>query len=116
MRFTIQIIVTLLFGFVLELVLPWWSIAIAAFMAGLFVNSRFSFVAGFLSIALLWAIKALMIENAAAADLSSRVAAIFSIPTPLLFVVTSVIGGIVGGFAATTGTTLRKKKKRRNYY
>ena len=35
---------------------------------------------------------------------------------PLLYLVTAVIGGLVGGFAAMAGGALNKKKKRSKYY
>ena len=48
MRFAIQVLVILILGFFMELVLPWWSIAVAAFAGGLFLHTRMNFLAGFL--------------------------------------------------------------------
>jgi hypothetical protein len=116
MKFALQIVFILVFAYVLELFFPWWTIAIAGFLGGVLFNSRSNFGAGFLAIALLWALKALLIEVTAAAPLSDRVAAIFSLDKPLLFVVTAIIGGLVGGFACMTGSALHKGKKRSSYY
>src|SRR5687768_13983253 len=116
MKFLLQVLIILILGYILELMLPWWSIAIAAFIAGLALNTRANFAAGFLGIALLWTLKALLIENSAAAPLTERVAAVFSLTKTLLFVVTAVIGGLVGGFAAMAGSALRKKRKKSYYY
>ena len=54
MRFPVQIVVIIVVGFFMELFLPWWSVAIAAFIGGLLVNTRMNFLAGFLGIGLLW--------------------------------------------------------------
>lgn len=115
MKIAIQIVFIILLGFILELFLPWWSIAIAAFAAGMIFNSRANFGAGFLAIALLWTIKALLIESSAAATLTDRVASIFMLTKPLLFLVMALLGGLVGGFAAMTGAALHGGK-RKNYY
>ncbi len=110
MKTAIQIISILIIAFILELFLPWWTIAIAAFIGGLVFNTRVNFLSGFLAIAFLWTFKALLTENAAAAPLTDRVATIFSLSKPLLFLLTAVIGGLVGGFAAMAGSALNKKK------
>lgn len=115
MKIAVQLAFILLLGFILELFLPWWSIAIAAFAGGMIFNSRANFTAGFFAIALLWTIKALLIESIAAATLTERVASIFMLNKPLLFLVMALIGGLVGGFAAMTGSALQGNK-RKNYY
>lgn len=115
MKIAVQFIFILVLGFILELFLPWWSIAIAAFAGGMIFNSRANFAAGFFAIALLWTIKALLIESSAAATLTERVASIFMLSKPLLFLVMAIIGGLVGGFAAMTGSALQGNK-RKNYY
>jgi hypothetical protein len=116
MKFFLQLIFIVVLGYVLELFFPWWTIAIAAFLGGLLFDSRSNFGAGFLAIALLWTLKALLIENTAAAPLADRVATIFSLSKPFLFVVTASIGGLVGGFASMTGSALNKGKKKNSYY
>jgi hypothetical protein len=116
MKFFLQLLFIFILGYVLELFFPWWTIAIAAFLGGVIFNTRSNFGAGFLAIALLWTTKALLIDNVAAAPLAGRVATIFSLSKPLLFVVTACIGGLVGGFAAMTGSALNKRKKKNSYY
>lgn len=117
MRFTVQLILIILLAGVLELFLPWWSIAIAGFIGGALVHSRSNFLAGFLGCGLLWLGMAIVIDSAAAAPLVERVAAIFmGISKPSLFVITAIIGGLVGGFAAMAGGSLRKQKKAARYY
>lgn len=116
MKFPLQVLTILVLALLLELFLPWWSIAIAAFAGGLAFNTRANFGAGFLAIALLWVIRALFIDLSAAASLTEKVATIFMLNKPLLYLVTAIIGGLVGGFAAMTGSALNKKRKRGTYY
>jgi hypothetical protein len=115
-RFFIQALIITIFASVLELFLPWWSIAFAAFIGGYVFRSNANFLAGFLSIALLWAIASFIIDFSSNATLTERVATIFTITKPLLFVVTAVIGGLVGGFAAMAGSSLRNEKRKMKYY
>jgi asparagine N-glycosylation enzyme membrane subunit Stt3 len=112
MRFLIQLILITVLAFVFELFLPWWSIAIAAFLGSIVVNTRANFLAGFLGIALLWFFHALIISSSAAAPLADRVAKLFSLNSTLLMVVTALIGGLVGGFAAMAGGALRMNHKK----
>lgn len=108
MKFITQLIAIALISFALELTMPWWSIAIAAFGCGYLFRSRQNFLAGFLGIALLWSVKALLLNQASESILTEGVAKIFSLNKPLLFLVTAVIGGLVGGFAATAGSALKQ--------
>ena len=113
MRFPFQILVIIVLGFFMELFLPWWSMAIAAFAGGLLINSRMNFLAGFLGIGLLWIVQALITDLSTDSDLADRVARIFMLHNKaLLLVVTFVLGSLVGGFAATAGGALRKQKMR----
>jgi hypothetical protein len=110
MKFAIQFVVIFILAYLLELFLPWYTIAIAALIGGL-LNSRFNFFAGFLAIALLWTLKAALIESESSSDLANRVALIFPVKQKaLLYVVMALIGGLVAGFAAMAGSALRKKK------
>ena len=114
MKFLLQLIVIAILAFVFELLMPWWSIAIAAFIGGLAFNSRANFLAGLLGIGLLWLLYALMMDVTSAAPLAERISKILFMNKPLLFLVTVVIGGLVGGFAAMAGGALRGTSKRSN--
>ena len=110
MKFLIQIIVIVLLAWIAEMFLPWWSIAIAAATGGFLVKSKANFLAGFLAIALLWLVKALLIDLAAAVPLADKVAKILLVNSKaLLLLVTAVLGGLVGGFGALTGSLLKRK-------
>jgi hypothetical protein len=115
-RFFIQILVIIILASLLELFLPWWSIAIAAFTGGFFFRTGANFLAGLLSIGLLWLATSVIIDLSSSTSLTENIAQIFTLSKPLLFLVTAVIGGLVGGFAAMAGSGLRKDKRRMKYY
>ncbi len=116
MKFIIQLVSIAVLAFILELFLPWWSIAISAFVLGYGFKSNANFFAGFLGIGLLWLFKALVIDMSAAMPLAENVAAILKLNSKaLLMLVMVVIGGVVGGFAALTGSLL-KKDAPKHYY
>jgi len=116
MRFLLQIIATAIAAFILEIFLPWYSIAIAAFVFGFVFKSRANFLAGFLAIAILWAIKIWILTGTSSSDLPARVAQLFTLPkSEYLLLISIIIGGFVGGFAALTGAILRPKR-REPYY
>jgi hypothetical protein len=119
MKFIFQLIGIMALAFLLELFLPWYYIAVAAFVGGYVLKSKANFLAGFLAIATLWSLYAWLQTNAPTTfpshDLAERVAHIFTLPrTEILILITGVIGGLVGGFAALTGALL--KRKARLYY
>lgn len=116
MKFLFQLLFIAIGSFVIQLFLPWWSIAIIAFAAGYLIKSSQNFLAGFLGIALLWALYALWLDQNGAAPLADRVAGILSISKPLLFVLTALIGGLVAGFACLSGSILKKDKRKSLYY
>ena len=111
MRFAVQIVVIVILGFFLELFLPWWSIAIAAFCGGVLINTRMNFLGGFLAIGVLWLVKAMIADLSSDADLADRVAVIFMLHSKtLLMLITLSLGGLIGGFAAMSGGALRKTR------
>lgn len=112
MKFILQVFGTIVLAYVLEIFLPWYSIALAAFVMGYLFRSKANFLAGFLAIALLWTIKAWLINSGSASDLADRVAHIFSLSgKSWLLVVMAIIGGLVGGFASLTGALLKPKRR-----
>ncbi len=113
MKFIVQIVVIAVLGWLLTLFLPWWSIAVAGFAGGYAAKSNANFTAGFFAIAILWLLHASLIEMNASAPLTEKVAALLMVKNKtLLFAVTSVIGGLVGGLSTLTGSLLRPGKRR----
>lgn len=116
MKVILQIILIATAAYILEYFLPWYSLALAAFAAGYLLKSKANFLAGFIAIAGLWALKIWLLEGATSSDLTARVAQLLSVPDKLyLVLITAAIGGLVGGFAALTGALL-KPAKRGPYY
>jgi hypothetical protein len=103
-------VLTALMALILQLFLPWWSIAIAGFIAGaLFIQKPGkAFLNGFFGIFALWSAVSLYIYVVNEGLLAERLADIFSLPHGLLVVLlTALIGGICGGLSAVTGNLLR---------
>ncbi len=113
MKLIVAIILTALLAFVGGLYLPWWSVAIAAFLAALLIPLRSgkAFLSGFLGVFILWALLAWRIDMNNEGILSKKVAEIFHLggSSFLLILVTAFIGALVGGIAAMSGSFLRRR-------
>ena len=112
MKFIISLVLTALLGFALCLFLPWWSIAIAAFIVAVAIHQVpwKAFVTGFLALFLLWSIMSWAISASNNHLLAGKVAIIIlkQDSVVLLVLITGLIGGLVGGFAALSGSLARK--------
>ncbi len=109
MKFIIQVVAILFFSHLLALFMPWYSIAVSAFLMGYLLKSNANFTAGFIAIAILWIFSAWLVDSDSSSDLVDRVAHLFFLESnTMLYVLMAVVGGIVGGFAALTGSLLRK--------
>jgi hypothetical protein len=111
MKFVVAIILTALVAFAECLFFPWWSIAIAAFIVAIFIHQKpvKAFLAAFISLFLLWGILAAFIDTQNEQLLSTKVAAILKIGSPvLLILITAFIGALVAGLGALTGSFTRK--------
>lgn len=111
MKFVLTLLLTALLSFIAGLYLPWWSIAIIAFLAALLIQPRVGvgFLAGFLGIFLLWGALSFWIDTANESILSHKIAQLFPLggSSLLLILVTAFVGGLVGGFAAMAGSSIR---------
>ena len=114
MKFIVALILTALLSFAASLFLPWWSIAIAAFIAAVFVHQRAfkAFVAAFLALFLLWGLHAFYMDQANDHLLAAKIANVLPLGGNyvLLIIITAFIGGLVAGMAALTGSYLRRVK------
>jgi hypothetical protein len=112
LKYILSILVTALLAFVSGLYLPWWGIAIAAFLVSAAIPQKpaFSFLSGFLGVFLLWEVLAWWIDNKNNGILSQKVANLFGMgnSSVLLIVITSILGALVAGFAALAGSYLRR--------
>src|SRR6476620_4006736 len=114
MKILVAIILTALLSFVSGLYLPWWSIAIAAFISVLLVplGSGRAFLAGFAGVFLLWFLLAWWIDIKNQHILSKKIAEIFPLggSSFAIILVTAFIGALVGGLAALSASFLRSGK------
>jgi hypothetical protein len=113
MKLIVAIMLTALLSFVGGLYLPWWSIAIAAFVSVLLIplaGGR-AFLAGFGGVFLLWFLLALWIDVKNQHILSKKIAEIFPLggSSLAIILVTAFIGALVGGLGALSGSYLRKR-------
>lgn len=115
MKFIISILLTALLSFTAGLYLPWWSIALCAFIVSVLILQPplRSFLAGFAGVFLLWFIFSLIVDSANNHILSRKMAAIFPLGgiSFLLILITALVGGLVAGMAALTGSYLRYNRK-----
>lgn len=112
MKFIISLLLIALLSFAAGLFLPWWSIAIAAFLVLAFIPQRplMAFLCGFLAVALLWAGLSFYLSSMNQHLLAHKVSLlILKMDNPLfLIIVTALIGGLVAGMAALTASFIRK--------
>lgn len=110
-KFLIQILAVIIICLVLQLFMPWWTAAVAAFIISIaFNNTSFNaFTIGFISVFLVWSAYALWLDSQNASILSSKIAVLFSVKQPVILVlITGLIGGITGGLGGWVGNELRK--------
>lgn len=114
MKFTVSLILTALLSFAACLFLPWWSIAVAAFIVAALIPQKAgkAFVTGFFSLFLLWGGLSFWISNNNEHLLAHKVSVvILKMDSPfLLMLATAMIGALVAGFAALAGSYLRQSK------
>ena len=114
MKILVAIILTALLSFVGGLYLPWWNIALAAFISVLLIplaGGR-AFLAGFAGVFLLWFLLAWWIDIKNQHILSRKIAEIFPLggSSFAIILVTAFIGALVGGLAATSASFLRNRR------
>ncbi|MBK5277750.1 MAG: hypothetical protein JJE09_02695, partial [Bacteroidia bacterium] len=91
MKFTYQLIATLVACFVLQYFLPWWTMAIGAAVLGyVFGNKGFvSFLIGFLGVGLLWLGMAMFIDVSTQSILTEKINKILPLN---VFILTTLVG------------------------
>lgn len=114
MRFLLAILLTAALSFLAGMFLPWWSIAVTAFLVALLIPQRLgsAFLSGLLGVFILWAILAFWISGKNDNILSDKVAQLMKVGSSVLLIfVTALIGGLAGGFAAMAGSSLKPVRK-----
>ncbi len=114
MKFFAATILTSLLAFVAGLYLPWWSIAVAAFIVSALIHQKpwKSMLSGALGLFLLWGLLAWWIDSKNQGILSARISEILPLggSTFLLIMVTAFVGALVAGLAALSGAYLKRFK------
>ncbi|PWT77932.1 MAG: hypothetical protein C5B59_02830 [Bacteroidetes bacterium] len=112
MKYFVAIVLTALLSLVAGLYLPWWSIAVTAFLVSVIIPQKplYAFFSGFIGVFLLWEILAWWRDTRNDGILSQKIAQVLPLggSTLLLILITSLIGAIVAGFAALAASYLRK--------
>jgi hypothetical protein len=105
-------LIILILSYVGSLFLPWWIVAVAAFLAALFVGKKSgsAFLSGFAAVFVLWVVWALVKSIPNDNILASRVVQLFPLPNYWIWVliVTGFVGGLVGGMGALSGVMVKK--------
>ncbi len=124
MKMILSVILTASAAFVLGEYLPWWSVAVAAFVVSLLLSQApgAAFISGFLGIAFLWMGYSFWINQLNESILSERIASVLPLQgsSILLILLTGLTGGLAGGLSAMSASFLVRPKQRRvdyqNYY
>lgn len=106
----ILLLLLIISAFLVNLVLPWWGVTITGLILGfqLKPSSTKAFGIGFLALFLLWGAQAFYIHLANDGILSTRIAEMLNVGSPLLVIlITGIIGGLVSGLAVLTGSLIK---------
>jgi len=104
-------LIILILSFASGFFLPWWVVAIAAFLAALLIGktSRQAFISGFGAVFIVWIVLALFKSIPNDHILANRIAQLFHLPSwQYILVITGIVGGLVGGFSDLSGLLLKK--------
>ncbi|MDX1629578.1 MAG: hypothetical protein R3345_12810 [Fulvivirga sp.] len=114
MKFIIKIILIAGLSYLLQLLFPFWVVAIVAFIINIAIqtNGWTSFLSGFIGVGLLWFIVASGIDSRSEGILSDQVAELFYVNSFLLKIITGFIGGLVAGFGGLCARMLFKRKSK----
>lgn len=95
----------------MQSVFPWWTLLITCGLFGFLYGPKagWSFIIGFLAVALVWLTASLWIRIDAGPALSDQVARIFpGGSVGILFSLTALVGGLAGGMASWAGYEVRR--------
>ena len=110
MRFIFVLVLTAILSYLAILILPWWIPMPIAFLIILWkpMNKWKSFLAAGLGAAICFILIASVKDFQNQQILSSKIAALFHLPSPMLLIlIFGIIGFITAGLGAWTGVILR---------
>lgn len=105
----------LVFAFILNVFLPWWSIALPGLIGAyqFKVKPGMAFVWGFLAVFVAWGGHAIYLHLQNDGILSQRIADMLSVGSPwVVILATALVGGLVSGLAALTGSLLNSGEEK----
>ena len=114
MKFIFKVILIAAVCYVVELFLPWWTVALVSFGVNLVLPTKGfnAFLSGFLGVGLLWLGIAWLIDAQSGGLLTGRIAGIFEFTNPIwMIALTGGVGGLIGGLAGLTGTLFRNLRR-----
>ena len=101
---------TLLLAALLSTVLPWWSVMLAGFVAGMIfpLQNKGVFFAPFLALFLYWGVYSFVLSSANNFILARKIAQLLQLGTrPIaLILLTGILGGIAAGISGMLGKQL----------
>ena len=107
MRFFLLLILILIFGFLIQSFLPWWSILLVTGILALFfqLSTTQRFMAGFIGVFLLWGGYALYLNMQNNGILAEKMGMLFGgLGGMTLVLITAIMGGLFGGLGAMTSS------------
>lgn len=107
----ILLILLIITAYLVNLVFPWWGIAITGLVLGFQMkpSSGKAFGIGFVALFLLWSGQALYIHLANDGILSTRIAEMLGVGSPILVIlITGIVGGLVSGLAVLCGSFIKE--------
>jgi len=108
----IELILIAVVSLLAQLVLPWWSLAVVAFIICFWrsPSGGRAFLSGFVGVALVWLIYATIIHTRTDGIFAGRMSELlFKTNTSALpLLVTALVGGLVGGLAGLSGYFVRQ--------
>lgn len=108
----IQILLIAFGSLLAQLVLPWWSLALAAFAVCFWRSPAAgrAFWYGFAGVALVWLIYALLVHTRTDGIFTGRMSQLLfkTNGSAVLILATAIVGGLVGGLAGLSGYFVRQ--------
>lgn len=108
MKFLIKAIIIALSAYLSHLFLPFWCIAVLAFLISLIIKTSgsISFFSGLLAGFLVWAISSYLIHSKALSELVNRISELLMLSPYLVIFITGLIGGLLSGLGSLCGSLL----------
>ena len=117
MRFLLATLLTAALSFIAGIYLPWWSLALVAFLVAVLIQQKtgYAFLSAFTAIWVLWGGLALFIHVRNMGVLTQKMAHLFPLngQSFYLILLTAMVGATVAGFGAMSGSSLRLTENRK---